>query len=190
MLGYVKHQRSLVSQGNKPTTTSPSPPVTAVTTAPIVSLPSLSFSEDHIRLLMHSMFQDFMQSGSLGINQLSTAPPAVPDSAAKITEAAGGLSSVTPVEVLISESPGVVLPTTQEDRAPPPPLSLSLSYLYVYLHVHVFRVLINLRLASFRSPVPRVARYDVISVLCNFGDSYIPILSSVGCIMHALMFAS
>ena len=90
MLGYVKHQRSLVSKGKKPaTTSSPSPPVTAVTTAPIVTLPSLSFSEDRIRQLMHSMFQDFMQSGSLGINQPSTAPPAVPDSATKITEANG-----------------------------------------------------------------------------------------------------
>ena len=65
MLGYVNHQRSMVSKGKKPaTTSSPSPPVTAVTTAPIVTLPSLSFSEDHVRQLMHSMFQDFMQSGS------------------------------------------------------------------------------------------------------------------------------
>ena len=70
---------------------------------------------------MHSMFHDFMQSCSLGINQPSTAPPAVPDSATKITEAAGGLSSVTPVEVPISESSGVVLLTTQEDLFPPPP---------------------------------------------------------------------
>ena len=91
---------------------------------------------------MHSMLHDFMQSGSLGINQPSTAPPAVPDSATKITEAAGGLSSVTPVEVPISESPAMVLPTTQEDLPPPPH-----SYLYVYLHVHVFRMLICLRLA-------------------------------------------
>ena len=53
MLGYVKHQRSLASKGKKLATTSPSPPVTAVTTAPIVSLPSLSFSEDHIRQLIH-----------------------------------------------------------------------------------------------------------------------------------------
>ena len=36
MLGYVKHQCSLVSKGKKPATTSPSPPVTAVTTAPVV----------------------------------------------------------------------------------------------------------------------------------------------------------
>ena len=85
---------------------------------------------------MHFMFHYFMQSGSLGINQPSTAPPAVPDSATKITEAAGDLSSVTPVEVPISESPGVVFPTTQED--PPPPL---------HLHVHVFRMLICLMLA-------------------------------------------
>ena len=61
MLDYVKHQRSLVSKAKKlATTSSPSPPVTAVTTAPIVSFPSLSFSEDRIRQLMHSVFQDFM----------------------------------------------------------------------------------------------------------------------------------
>ena len=47
MLGYVKHQRTLVSKGRKPvTTSSPSPPVTAVTTAPVVSRPSLPVSED------------------------------------------------------------------------------------------------------------------------------------------------
>ena len=46
ILGYVKHQRSLVSKGKKLAMTSPSPPATAVTTAPIVSLPSLPVSED------------------------------------------------------------------------------------------------------------------------------------------------
>ena len=70
---------------------------------------------------MHSMFKDFMQSGSLGINQPSTAPPAVLGSATKYTEATGGLRSVTPVEAPITESPGVVLPTNQEDLQPPPP---------------------------------------------------------------------
>ena len=44
MLGYVKHQRSLVSKGKKlATTSSPSPPVTAITTAPIVSPPFFVF---------------------------------------------------------------------------------------------------------------------------------------------------
>ena len=121
MLGYVKHQRSLVSKGKKPATTSPSPSVTAVTTAPIVSLPSLPVSEDRFRQLMHSMLQDMLQSGSIGINQPSTAPPAVPDSAPMITGATGGLRSVTPVEAPSTESPGVVLPTLQEDLPPPPP---------------------------------------------------------------------
>ena len=130
MLGYVKHQRNLVSKGKKPaTTSSPSPPVTAVTTAPIVSLPSLSFSEDCVRQLMHSMFQDLIQSGSLGINQPSTAPPAVPDSATKITEATGGLRSVTPAEAPSTESPGVVLPTFQEDLTPPPILCLCVCHM-------------------------------------------------------------
>ena len=120
MLGYVKHQRSLVSKGKKPDTTSPSPPVTAVTTTPIVSLPSLPVSEDRFRQLMHSMLQDMLQSGSLGTNQPSTAPPAVPDSAPLSIGATGGLRSVTPVEAPSVESPGVVLPVSQEDLSPPP----------------------------------------------------------------------
>ena len=63
MLGYVEHQRSLGSKGKKPaTTSSPSPPVTAVTTAPIVSLPSLPVSEDCFRQLMHSVRQLRYQS--------------------------------------------------------------------------------------------------------------------------------
>ena len=42
MLGYVKHQRSLVSKGRKEVTnSSPSLPVTTVTTASVVSLPFL-----------------------------------------------------------------------------------------------------------------------------------------------------
>ena len=120
MLGYVKHQRSLVSKGKKLAMTSPSPPVTAVTNAPIVSLPSLPVSEDHFRQLMHSMLQDILQSGSLGINQPSTAPPPVPDLAPLSTGAIGGLRSVTPVEAPSAESPGLVMPTSQKD--PPAPI--------------------------------------------------------------------
>ena len=56
MLGYVKHQRSLVSKGRKPvTTSSPSEPVTAVTTVSVVSLPSLPVSEDQFREYVHSV---------------------------------------------------------------------------------------------------------------------------------------
>ena len=122
MLGNVEHWRTLVSKARKSTTaSSPSPPVTAVTTASVVSLPSETFSEDRLRQLMHSMFQDFMHSARLGTNQPSTAPPAVPDSATKCTEATGGLRSVTPVEEPSTESPGVVLPMTQVDLPPPPP---------------------------------------------------------------------
>ena len=76
MLGYVKHQRTLGSKARKSTpASSPSPPVTAVTTASLVSLPSETFSEDRLRQLMHSMFQDLMHSARLGTNQPSTAPP-------------------------------------------------------------------------------------------------------------------
>ena len=124
MLGYVKHQRSLVSKAKKTTPSSPSPPVTSVTTAPVVSLPSVTFSEDRIRQLMHSMFQDLMQSARLGTNQPSTTPPAVPDSATKITEATVGLRSVTPVEAPSTESPGVVLPTIKRIS----PHTVSVSY--------------------------------------------------------------
>ena len=118
-----QHQHSLVSKGRKlVTTSSPSEPVTAVTTAPVVSLPSLPVSEDQFREYVHSMLQNMLsQSGSVGTNPISTAPPAVPDSAPMSTGVAGGLSSVTPVEVPSTESPGVVLPTCQEDPPPPTP---------------------------------------------------------------------
>ena len=126
MLGYVKHQRTLVSKARKSTTaSSPSPPVTAVTTASLVSLPSETFSEDRFRQLMHSMFQDLMHSARLGINQPSTVPSAVPDSATKCTEATGGLRSVAPFEAPSTESPGVVLPMTQVDLSPPHTVSVS-----------------------------------------------------------------
>ena len=82
MLGYVKHQRTLVSKGRKPvTSSSPSPPVTAITTAPVVSRLSLPVFEDQFREYVHAMLQNMLsQSGSV-INPISTAPPAVPDSA-------------------------------------------------------------------------------------------------------------
>ena len=130
MLGYVKHQHTLVSKARKSTSaSSPSPPVTAVNTASLVSLPSETFSEDRLRQLVHSMFQDLM-SARLGTNQPSTAPPAVPDSATKCTESTGGLRSVTPFEAPSTEFPGVVLPMTQVDL-PPPPNTVSVCVLYV-----------------------------------------------------------
>ena len=103
-------------------TSSPLPPATAVTTAPVVSRPSLPVSKDQFREFVHSMLQNMLnQSGSVGINRISTAPPAVPESAPMSTGVAGGLRSDTPVEVLSTESPGVVLPTCQEDLTPTPP---------------------------------------------------------------------
>ena len=77
---------------------------------------------------MHSMLQDLMHSARLGTNQPSTAPPAVPDSATKRTEATGGLRSVTPFEAPSTESPGVVLPMTQVDLPPPHTVSVCVSY--------------------------------------------------------------
>ena len=47
ILGYVKHKRSLVSKGKKKSSSSsPLVPVMAVTTAPVVSLPTLPVSTD------------------------------------------------------------------------------------------------------------------------------------------------
>ena len=125
MLGYVKHQRTLVSKARRaPPSSSPSPPVTAVTTTSLVPPPpSETFSEDRLRQLMHSMFQDLM-SARVGTNPSSTAPPAVPDSATKCTEVTGGIESVTPFEAPSIETPGVVLPTTRVDLSPPPILCL------------------------------------------------------------------
>ena len=65
------------------------------------------------------MIKDLLPA-SLGTNPSSTAPPAVPDSATKCTEATGGLQSVTPFEAPSMESPGVVLSMTQVDLTPYP----------------------------------------------------------------------
>ena len=84
------------------------------------SLPNMPvLTEDHLRQYVHSMLANLLsQPGNVGTNLPSTAPPAVPDSAPMSTGAAGGLGSVTPFEVPITESPGAVLPTTQEDLPP------------------------------------------------------------------------
>ena len=121
MLGYVKHQRSLVSKGKKESSaSSPSVPVTAVTTTPVVPLPNLPvLTDEQHRQYVHSVLANLLsQPGNLGTNLTSTAPLAVPDSAPVIRGATGGLGSVTPIEVPTTESPGVVLPTSQEDLPP------------------------------------------------------------------------
>ena len=104
MLGYVKHQRSLVSKGKKEVTTSPSVPVTAVATAPVVSLSSLPVaSEDQLRSYVHSVLANLLsQSGIVDTDLLSTAPLAVPNLAPMITGASGDLSPDTPFEVPIT----------------------------------------------------------------------------------------
>ena len=124
MLGYVRHQRTLVTKGKRiPPSPSPSPPVTVVVTTSPDTSPTELFSEDRLRQLMQSMFRDLMPA-SIYTNPSSTAPPAVPDSATKYTEATGGLQSVTPFEAPMMESPGVVLPTTQVDLPPPHTVSV------------------------------------------------------------------
>ena len=90
MLGYVRHQRTLVTKGNRiPPSPSPSPPVTVVVTTSPDTSPTELFSEDCLRQLMHSMFRDLMPA-SVCTNPSSTAPPAVPDSATKYTEGCWG----------------------------------------------------------------------------------------------------
>ena len=56
MLGYLKHQKSLVSKGKK-SSSSPSVPVAVVTTSAVVSPPSLPVStDDQLRSYVHSFF--------------------------------------------------------------------------------------------------------------------------------------
>ena len=123
MLGCVKHQRSLVSKGEKnkffffcflsfKTTGSylhSHPP------------PALrSGTEVQLKSLVQSFLTDFFsQSGQIGTNPLISAPSAVPNSVSLLREAAGGLSAVTPFEAPLTESPGEALPMTQEDLPPP-----------------------------------------------------------------------
>ena len=53
---------------------------------------------DSVRLICDHSFHVLCHLGSLGTNHISTAPPVVPDSATKYTEATGGLRSVMPFE--------------------------------------------------------------------------------------------
>ena len=64
-------------------------------------------SAPSVRLICDQSFDVICHLGSLGTNHISTAPPAVPDSATKYTEATGGLQSDTPFEAPMMESPGV-----------------------------------------------------------------------------------
>ena len=52
-------------------------------------------SAPSVRLICAQSFHVICHLGSLGTNHISTAPPAVPDSATKYTEATGGLQSDT-----------------------------------------------------------------------------------------------
>ena len=125
MLGYVKHQKSLVSEGGKKapssssSSSSPSKPpvVTSTVPPPTPALPA--GTEDQLKTFVQSFLSDLIsQSGQLGTNPLVSAP-AVPNSASLLREVAGCLSADTPTEVPLTESPGKVLPTTQEDHPPP-----------------------------------------------------------------------
>ena len=121
MLGYVKHQRTLVSKGGKSKSSSSSstPPVVTTTTPPPPHALT-SDTEVHLKSLMQSFLTDFFsQSPQLGTNPFLSAPPAVPNSASLLREAAGGVGAVTPSEALPTETPGEVLPMTQVDHPPP-----------------------------------------------------------------------
>ena len=92
-----------------------------------------------VYIIIYIPFVCLSLPGQLGTNPFVSAPPAVPHSTSLLRGAAGGLSADTPFEVTLTESPGKVLPMTQEDVPPPPPFS------YLCVHVHVFRVLFYLR---------------------------------------------
>ena len=86
---------------------------------------------DSVRLICAHSFHVIFRLGSLGTN-ISTAPPAVPDSATKYTEATGGLRSVTPFEAP-SQNP-LVWGTADDSNGspfPPPPPPLLCLCVYV-----------------------------------------------------------
>ena len=121
MLGYVKHQRTLVSKGGKSKSSSSSstPPVVTATTTPPPTA-STSDTDERLKSLMHSFLSDFFaQSSQLGTNPFISAPPPVPNSSSQLQEAAGGVGAVTPFEAPLTETPGEVLPMTQVDHPPP-----------------------------------------------------------------------
>ena len=127
MLGYVKHQKSLVSKGGKKapssssfSSSSPSKPPVVPSTAPVTPPTLPAGTEDQLKTFVQSFLSDLLsQSGQLGTNPFVSAPPAVPNSASLLREVTGGLSADTPTEVPLTDSPGKVLPTTQEDVPPP-----------------------------------------------------------------------
>ena len=119
MLGYVKHQKSLVSKGKKkktPSSSSPSKQPAVQTTAPVAPPLLPTNTEDQLKNFVHSFL---LQSGQIGTNPLFSAPAAVPNSASLLREVAGGLSADSPTGVPLTESSGKVLPMTQVDVPPP-----------------------------------------------------------------------
>ena len=129
MLGYVKHQKSLVSKGKKTpppssssSSSSPSPSrLPAVQTAAPVAPPHFHAStEDQLKHYVHSFLSDFLsQLDQLGTTPLFSAPPAVLNSASLLREVAVGLGAELPTKFPLTESSGKVLPMTQVDIPPP-----------------------------------------------------------------------
>ena len=121
MLGYVKHQKSLVSKGKKtPSSSSSSKPPAVQTTAPVAPPNLPASTEDQLKQYVHSFLSDFLsQSGQLGTNPFFSAPPAVLNSASLLREVAGGLGADSPTGLPLTESSGKVLPMTQVDFPPP-----------------------------------------------------------------------
>ena len=119
MLGYVKHQKSLVSKGKKTpsSSSSPSKPPAVHPTTPVAPPPP---PPPKLKQYVHSFLSDFLsQSGQLGTNPFFAAPSAVPNSASLLREVAGGLGADSPTAVPPIESSGKVLPMTQVDLPPP-----------------------------------------------------------------------
>ena len=98
ILGYVKHQKSLVSKGKKKTpSSSPLKQPAVQTTAPVAPSTLPASTEDQLKQYVHSFLSDFLsQSGQLGTNPFFSAPPAVPNSASLSREVAVGLGADLP----------------------------------------------------------------------------------------------
>ena len=113
MLGYVKHQKSLVSKGKKKTPTSssssPSRPPVVQTTAHVAPPQLPASTEDQLKTYVHSFLSEFLsQSGQLGTNSFLTpfssaplsvpAPSSAPVSTSSLSSAPPSSSSLDFVE--------------------------------------------------------------------------------------------
>ena len=114
-----------------------------------------------VYIIIYIPFVRLSLPGQLGTNPFVSATPAVPHSTSLLRGAAGGLSADTPFEVTLTESPGKVLPMTQEDVSPPPFLICVCMFMYLGCYF---------TLGSL--PCLLVARYELVSLLYNWRFPY------------------